>query len=192
MRKITLRQAEEEAALWLCSLLGREVEYVGISRDKAECDLKQRREMIAGGSITHEPAPPLRAAISGRVMILEGVEKAERNVLLLLNNLLENREMALDDGRFLVSLNSGGGDERHEATQTVPCSKDCIITSPTVGSYGLLVAPVAGLGNGAKIAEALAIAIASGMGPNNELFPPLQLEIPVALAPGLCTSLFQN
>ena len=115
--------------LWLCSLLGREVEYVGISRDTAECDLKQRREMIAGGSVTHEPAPPLRAAISGRVLILEGVEKAERNVLPLLNNLLENREMALDDGRFLVGPNSGSGDERHEATQTVPCSKDFVVVA---------------------------------------------------------------
>ena len=28
---------------------------------------------------------------------------AERNVLPTLNNLLENREMALDDGRFLVA-----------------------------------------------------------------------------------------
>ena len=31
------------------------------------------------------------------------IEKAERNVLPTLNNLLENREMALDDGSFLVS-----------------------------------------------------------------------------------------
>jgi hypothetical protein len=29
--------------------------------------------------------------------------KAERNVLPILNNLLENREMHLEDGRFLVS-----------------------------------------------------------------------------------------
>ena len=35
-------------------------------------------------------------------MILEGLEKAERNVLPIINNLLENREMALEDGRFLV------------------------------------------------------------------------------------------
>jgi von Willebrand factor A domain-containing protein 8 len=34
--------------------------------------------------------------------VLDGIEKAERNVLPILNNLLENREMALDDGRFLV------------------------------------------------------------------------------------------
>ena len=31
-----------------------------------------------------------------------GLEKAERNVLPVLNNLLENREMSLDDGRFLM------------------------------------------------------------------------------------------
>jgi hypothetical protein len=37
------------------------------------------------------------------VLILDGVEKAERNVLPILNNLLENREMQLDDGRFLVA-----------------------------------------------------------------------------------------
>jgi hypothetical protein len=32
-----------------------------------------------------------------------GMEKCERNVLPVLNNLLENREMSLDDGRFLMS-----------------------------------------------------------------------------------------
>jgi hypothetical protein len=31
------------------------------------------------------------------------LEKAERNVLPVLNNLLENREMQLEDGRFLMS-----------------------------------------------------------------------------------------
>ena len=40
-----------------------------------------------------------RAAVRGRVLVLEGIDKAERNVLPILNNLLENREMQLDDGR---------------------------------------------------------------------------------------------
>lgn len=44
----------------------------------------------------------VRAAVEGRVLILEGIEKAERNVLPVLNNLLENREMHLEDGRFLI------------------------------------------------------------------------------------------
>ncbi len=34
---------------------------------------------------------------------MDGIEKAERNVLPLLNNLLENREMHLEDGRHLIA-----------------------------------------------------------------------------------------
>lgn len=45
----------------------------------------------------------VRAATEGRLLIIEGIEKAERNVLPLLNNLLENREMHLEDGRHLIS-----------------------------------------------------------------------------------------
>ena len=45
----------------------------------------------------------MRAVLEGRVLILEGLEKAERNVLPILNNLLENREMQLDDGRFIMA-----------------------------------------------------------------------------------------
>ncbi len=44
----------------------------------------------------------MKAATEGRILVLEGIEKAERNVLPVLNNLLENREMQLDDGRFLM------------------------------------------------------------------------------------------
>ncbi len=45
----------------------------------------------------------MRAALKGRVLVLDGIETAERNVLPVLNNLLENREMQLDDGRLIVS-----------------------------------------------------------------------------------------
>lgn len=45
----------------------------------------------------------MRAAVEGRVLVVEGVEKAERNVLPVLNNLLENREMQLEDGRLLIA-----------------------------------------------------------------------------------------
>lgn len=48
----------------------------------------------------------VRAAMSGRVLVLEGIDKAERNVLPVLNNLLENREMQLEDGRFLMRGNT--------------------------------------------------------------------------------------
>lgn len=45
----------------------------------------------------------LRSYLRFKRTHLKGLEKAERNVLPVLNNLLENREMALDDGRMLVS-----------------------------------------------------------------------------------------
>ncbi|KAJ3293424.1 hypothetical protein HDU79_000368, partial [Rhizoclosmatium sp. JEL0117] len=64
-------------------------------------DLKQRRE-IQNGTAFYTDQASVRAAIHGRILILDGIEKAERNVLPIINNLLENREMALDDGRFLV------------------------------------------------------------------------------------------
>ena len=37
------------------------------------------------------------------MLVLDGIEKAERNVLPILNNLLENREMQLEDGRFIMA-----------------------------------------------------------------------------------------
>ena len=56
------------------------------------------------GTVLYVDAPPVRAALAGRLLLLDGVEKAERNVLPTLNNLLENREMGLPDGRFLVAV----------------------------------------------------------------------------------------
>lgn len=88
-------------AFMFAEICGIEVEYVSISKDTSESDLKQRREIINDSVYYHDQAP-VRAAISGRILILDGVEKAERNVLPTLNNLLENREMALEDGRFLT------------------------------------------------------------------------------------------
>jgi MoxR-like ATPase len=88
-------------ALWWASVSQRELEYVALSSDTTESDLKQRREVI-DGSVHYFDAPPVRAALEGRLLLLDGVEKAERNVLPTLNNLLENREMGLSDGRFLV------------------------------------------------------------------------------------------
>ena len=87
-------------------LSGREVEWLCVTRDTTESDLKQRREIVAGDdgkSAVFVDQAPVRAALNGRLLILDGIEKAERNVLPTLNNLLENREMQLEDGRFLMS-----------------------------------------------------------------------------------------
>ena len=83
----------------LCRL---EVEYISCSRDTTESDLKQRREII-GKSVFFHDQPPIRAVLQGRILVLDGIEYTERNVLPTLNNLLENREMSLEDGRFITS-----------------------------------------------------------------------------------------
>ena len=82
-------------------LIGWEVEVLSITKDTTESDLKQRRD-IMGDSVIFTDQAPVRAAMFGRLLILDGVENAERNVLPTLNNLLENREMSLEDGRFLM------------------------------------------------------------------------------------------
>lgn len=93
-------------ALLYLHLMKKEVEMVGVSRDMGEADLKQRKEIINQPSgnkvIKFFDQPAVRAAINGRVLLLDGIEKVERNVLPILNNLLENREMNLEDGRHLI------------------------------------------------------------------------------------------
>jgi hypothetical protein len=89
-------------AMAYCELMRREVEYLCVSPDVTESDIKQRRE-IKGKTAIYENAAAVRAALLGRILIIDGIEKAERNVLPVINNLLENREMALEDGRFIVS-----------------------------------------------------------------------------------------
>ena len=88
--------------LLYASLMGREIEWVSISRDTSEADLKQRKE-VTHNATRYVNQAPVRAALNGRLLILDGLEKAERNVLPTLNNLLENRELPLDDGTMLVS-----------------------------------------------------------------------------------------
>ncbi|KAF5289201.1 hypothetical protein FQR65_LT00087 [Abscondita terminalis] len=88
-------------AMQYLELTNRELEYVALSRDTTESDLKQRREIV-NGSATYFDQSAVRAAVNGRILVIEGIEKAERNVLPVLNNLLENREMHLEDGRMLI------------------------------------------------------------------------------------------
>jgi hypothetical protein len=89
-------------ALQYAELTRKSVEVLTLSSDTTESDLKQRRELVATEgskpSVVFVDQAPVRAAMHGRLLILDGLEKAERNVLPTLNNLLENREINLEDG----------------------------------------------------------------------------------------------
>lgn len=77
-------------------------QYIQLTRDTTDSDIKQRREIQNKTALFINQAA-VNAAIHGHTLVLDGLEKTERNVLPILNNLLENREMNLDDGQFLVS-----------------------------------------------------------------------------------------
>jgi len=110
-------------------LTKREMEYISLSRDTTEADLKQRREIV-GGTAFYVDQSSVKAALEGRVLVLEGIEKVERNVLPVLNNLLENREMHLEDGRLLIpadrydSLLANHGQEVLDTWRLVRVSED--------------------------------------------------------------------
>ena len=82
-------------------MTNREVQTVTISQDTSESDLKQRRELVSNSAV-YLNQPPVQAAINGSILLLDGVQNAERNILPVLNNLLENREMNLEDNTMLV------------------------------------------------------------------------------------------
>ena len=104
-------------ALAYAALAQRPVEWLTLSPDTTEADLKQRRVLVNTNNnnndnsnndhhrtnILFQDQAPVRAALNGHLLILDGLERAERNVLPTLNNLLENRELPLEDGRLLVS-----------------------------------------------------------------------------------------
>ena len=118
----------------MAELANWEVEHLVLTKDTSEADIKQRRE-IKSGSVVFVDQAPVRAAMHGRLLVLDGIEMAERNVLPTLNNLLENREMALEDGRFLTRhvpagpAGAVGGD--HGLVQVHPNFRVVALGAPT-------------------------------------------------------------
>ncbi|KAK7683695.1 hypothetical protein QCA50_013071 [Cerrena zonata] len=89
-------------AMTFCSITNLEYEYIALHRDVGETELKQGRELRQGGNLVYVDSAAVKAAKYGRILIIEGIEKAERGIMPLLNNLLENREMNLDDGTHIM------------------------------------------------------------------------------------------
>ncbi|KAF8909617.1 AAA domain-containing protein [Gymnopilus junonius] len=103
LQKYLLGQdAFSRLALTFASLINSEYEYIALHRDVGETELKQGREIRKGGNLVYVDSPAVNAVKHGRLLILEGIEKAERGIMPVLNNLLENREMNLDDGTHII------------------------------------------------------------------------------------------
>ncbi|KAI0703059.1 AAA domain-containing protein [Cytidiella melzeri] len=89
-------------AMTFCSLTNLEYEFITLHRDVGETELKQGRELRHGGTLSYVDSAAVKAAKHGRILIIEGIEKAERGIMPVLNNLLENREINLDDGTQII------------------------------------------------------------------------------------------
>ncbi|PIL28944.1 hypothetical protein GSI_08991 [Ganoderma sinense ZZ0214-1] len=113
-------------ALTFCRLINSEYEFVALHRDIGETELKQGREIRAGGNLVYVDSAAVRAVKNGRVLIIEGIEKAERGIMPVLNNLLENREMNLDDGTHIVHPHRYAllGTTVTESTTFIPAHKN--------------------------------------------------------------------
>ncbi|KAJ3534193.1 hypothetical protein NM688_g7173 [Phlebia brevispora] len=105
-----------------------EYEFIALHRDVGETELKQARELRRGGNLEYVDSATVRAVKHGRILIIEGIEKAERGIMPVLNNLLENREMNLDDGTHIIHhdryalLDSSSSGE--DFKQFIPAHKD--------------------------------------------------------------------
>ncbi|KAL5520838.1 hypothetical protein ACEPAF_2841 [Sanghuangporus sanghuang] len=89
-------------AMTFCSMINAEYEHIALHRDVGETELKQGREIRTNSNLAYADSAAVRAAKHGRILILEGIEKAERGIMPVLNNLLENREINLDDGTHIL------------------------------------------------------------------------------------------
>jgi hypothetical protein len=61
-------------ALSFAEMTQREVEYLCLTRDTTESDIKQRRE-IKASSVIYANQCAVNAALNGRILIIEGIEK---------------------------------------------------------------------------------------------------------------------
>ena len=53
-------------AFRFCAVMKREFEYVALTADTSESDLKQRREIVSGGTVQWKDQPAVRAALGGK------------------------------------------------------------------------------------------------------------------------------
>ncbi|KAF7790654.1 hypothetical protein EIP86_001610 [Pleurotus ostreatoroseus] len=115
-------------AMTFCSITNMEYEYIALHRDVGETELKQARELRKGGNLVYVDSAAVRAVKHGRILIIEGIEKAERGIMPVLNNLLENREMNLDDGTHVIHHDRyallDGASSGQELKKFIPAHKD--------------------------------------------------------------------
>lgn len=78
-------ELKRHLAFTYCQLTKRKVEYVCITKDTSEHDFKQRRE-IESNSAYYVDQAAVRAAKNGAILIMDGLEKADKNIVSVFDN----------------------------------------------------------------------------------------------------------
>ena len=89
----------------LLHMLRCEREYVQLHRDVTVASLTTR-PLLEAGKLVYEDAPLVRAAVHGRVCVLDEADKAPVEVVVLLKALVGDGELLLGDGRTLLGGNA--------------------------------------------------------------------------------------
>ena len=85
-------------------LVNSEYEHIALHRDVGETELKQGREIRTGGNLVYVDSAAVRAVKHGRVLIIEGVEKAERGIMPVSNCVLDAGQRIMPTYRIRLSI----------------------------------------------------------------------------------------
>ena len=136
-------------------------EFVSLSRDMGVSDLRDSFDM-RGGSLVLTPGPVWRAAERGRILVLDGLNKADINVLPLMNDLLENRSMPLADGRLLIAAKAFDAVDVARRSRFARCSEHFAVVGlalpvPPLTNVGTTIDPPVRSRMLARYVESLAL-----------------------------------
>jgi MoxR-like ATPase len=113
---------------------------VNCYRDMSSRDLLLRRSTDAQGNTVWETSSLLNAALDGRLVVLDGIHRLEKDTLGVLHSLLCHREIDLADGRRLLRHDRAGVAEQHDPgiLRIHPAFRVLALANPPVRGGGAL------------------------------------------------------
>ena len=110
----------------LSRLLDQPVEPILLYQDMSSRDLLQQRDTDVNGNTVWRHSPLVKAAVEGRLALIDGIDRLYPGTLALIQRLTQDRELTLHDGTRLL------GAERFEQT-----AKEAGLTDSEMAERGL-------------------------------------------------------
>jgi MoxR-like ATPase len=118
----------------MMELLRLEREYMQLHRDTSIAQLTTMPSM-ENGKVIYVDSPLVRAAIHGRILLLDECDKAPLEVVCILKGLIEDGQLLLSDGRRLIDAERFQLDSRSQADDSIPIHPNfrCILLANKAG-----------------------------------------------------------